>query len=181
MLPWAVFPLGLRPAFDRNHGCCTLRRIILLLLLRPVPAYNIGCWTFRWIIFLFGLRPLLLVLWLLHIALGCVLLGLRPVFDRNHIWRNTHNFLWSLGVLSDTTEFHALSRHSVSVRAIPLLRWKIFVRCVVTGCEVKTRIFFNNERSERNENTVQVFFTSNKSARELANHWQQRRKDVNKD
>ena len=40
VLPWAVFPLGLRPAFDRNHGCCTLRRIILLLGLRPVFDRN---------------------------------------------------------------------------------------------------------------------------------------------
>ena len=61
VLPWAVFPLGLRPAIARNHGSC----------------------TFRWIIFLFGFHPLLLVLWLLHVALGCVLLGLRPVLAYN--------------------------------------------------------------------------------------------------
>ena len=61
VLPWAVFPLGLRPAIACNHGSC----------------------TFRWIIFLCGLRPLLPVLWLLHIALGCVLLGLFPVFGCN--------------------------------------------------------------------------------------------------
>ena len=61
VLPWAVFPLGLRPVLARNHGS----------------------YTFRWIIFLFGLHPLLLVLWLLHVALGCVLLGLRPVLAYN--------------------------------------------------------------------------------------------------
>ncbi|WP_232504172.1 hypothetical protein, partial [Hoylesella timonensis] len=42
--------------------------------------------------------------------------GLRPIIARNHICCNIRYFLWSLGVLSDTTEFHAFSRH---VRVVP--------------------------------------------------------------
>jgi|GEM_PF-6267665 len=61
VLPWAVFPLGLRPVLARNHGSCTLCLVIFHL----------------------GFHPLLLVLWLLHVALGCVLLGLRPVLAYN--------------------------------------------------------------------------------------------------
>ena len=81
VLPWAVFPLGLRPVFARNHccytlpwvilflgfrlviacnrGCCTLHWVISLSGLRPVFACSIGCFTFRWVIFTLGLRPVI--------------------------------------------------------------------------------------------------------------------------
>ena len=120
VLPWAVFPLGLRPVFARNHGCCTLRRIILLLGLRPVfarkhgsctfrwiifllplcvaIAYNIGSCTFRWIIFLLGLRP----------AIACnhgsytfrriiFLFGLRPAPARYISCNAMHDILFVYG------------------------------------------------------------------------------------
>ena len=83
--------------------------------------------------------------------------GFAPSFDRNHICRNTRNFLSSLGVLSDTTEFHAFSRHVRIGSCYSVATIKIFVRCIVTGCEVATRIFFNNKRSERNKNPVRGF------------------------
>ncbi|WP_219719000.1 hypothetical protein, partial [Hoylesella timonensis] len=59
VLPWAIFPLGLRPVCARNIGCCTFCRVIFFLELRPVCARNIGCCTFRWIIFFLVLRPLI--------------------------------------------------------------------------------------------------------------------------
>ena len=58
VLPWAVFPLGLRPAFDRNHGCCTLRRIILLLPLRPAIACNHGSCTLPHLSLQFSMKGL---------------------------------------------------------------------------------------------------------------------------
>ncbi|WP_279113331.1 hypothetical protein [Hoylesella timonensis] len=48
MLPWAVFPLGLRPVFARNHFYCTLRWVIFFLGLRPVLARNQGCCNARY-------------------------------------------------------------------------------------------------------------------------------------
>ena len=114
VLPWAVFPLGLRPAIARNHGSCTFRLIISLSGLRPAIARNYGCCNIRY-------------------------------------------FLCSLGVLCDTTEFHAFSRHIRVSSCYSVATIKIFVRCIVTGCEVATRIFFNNERSERSEIPVLRF------------------------
>ncbi len=48
VLPWAVFPLGLRPVLAYNHGCCTLRWVISLSGLRPVLARNHGCCNIRY-------------------------------------------------------------------------------------------------------------------------------------
>ena len=42
VLPWAVFPLGLRPAVAYNIGCCTFRWVIFTLGLRPVIALTRG-------------------------------------------------------------------------------------------------------------------------------------------
>ena len=48
VLPWAIFLLGLRPVFARNHFYCTLRWVISLSGLRPVLARNLGCWNARY-------------------------------------------------------------------------------------------------------------------------------------
>ena len=62
VLPWAVFPLGLRPAIAHTRGYCTLSLAISLLGHRPVFACNIaashciGLFPFQ------GLAPLLHVI-----------------------------------------------------------------------------------------------------------------------
>ena len=66
-------------------------------------------------------------------------------------------FFLFMGLLSVTTEFHAFSRHIRVSSCYSVATIKIFVRCIVTGCEVATRIFFNNERSERSEIPVLRF------------------------
>ena len=178
VLPWAVFPLGLRPVIARNHGCCTFPHLSLQIStkrlyaaktgwkpnkntaqgsalgkdiqltcalkeqkegertsislspvaltarqlvneltprvlpwavfplgLRPVLAYNIGCCTLRWVISLSGLRPVFAC------NIGCC---------------NARYFLCWLGVLFAISEFGVFHDTSVSVRAIPLLRYKYF-------------------------------------------------------
>ena len=101
-----------------------------------------GYYTLLWAVCFWGFSPSLVVT---LAAAHCTGLysncWLRPSFDRNHICRNTHNFLCSLGVLSDTTEFHVLSRHVRIGSCYSVATIKIFVRCIVTGCEVETRIF----------------------------------------
>ena len=105
VLPWAVFPLGLRPVLAYNIGCRTLCWGISLSGLRPVLAYNIGCRTLCW---------------------GISLSGLRPVLARNHGCCNARYFLCWLGVLFAISEFGVFHDTSVSFRVIPLLRYKYF-------------------------------------------------------
>ena len=99
------------------------------LFIHPYPRRCLGLYSF------WGFAPSLLKCNLSNY------LQLRPAFDRNHICRNTRYFLCSLGVLSDTTEFHAFSRHVRIGSCYSVATIKIFVRCIVTGCEVETRIF----------------------------------------
>ena len=55
VLPWAVFPLGLRPVLAYNHGCCTLRWVISLSGLRPVLACNHSCCNARYFLCSLGI------------------------------------------------------------------------------------------------------------------------------
>ena len=62
VLPWAVFQLGLRPVFARNHFYCTLRWVIslsglcLVIAVIVVAAHCVGLFSF------WGFAPSLLVI-----------------------------------------------------------------------------------------------------------------------
>ena len=42
VLPWAVFPLGLRPVIARNHGCCTFPHLSLQISTKRLYAAKTG-------------------------------------------------------------------------------------------------------------------------------------------
>ena len=100
VLPWAIFPLGLRPVFALNRGYCTSSWVIFFLELRPVCARNIGCCTLRWAIFPLGLRPVLArnhccctLRWVISLSglrplIACIVAAARcHIYHYNLVWR----------------------------------------------------------------------------------------------
>ena len=101
-----------------------------------------GYYTLPWAVCFWGFAPSLLITLAAAHCVGLFSIsGLRPIIARNYDCCNIRYFLCSLGVLSDTTEFHAFSRHVRIGSCYSVATIKIFVRCIVTGCEVETRIF----------------------------------------